>query len=110
VRCPLRYKGVGAFGGVEPSTVESQSTVLPLHYERQERAVLLGSLCGGGGSRTPNRVSRGGSLAPSCIPFCHASNYMRIQTGQPDSECDVVVENRGFEPLASCLQGRRSPD
>jgi hypothetical protein len=62
----LRYKGIGAFGGVEPSTVESQSTVLPLHYERHERAAV-GSLCGGGGSRTPNRGSRGGSLATSCI-------------------------------------------
>ena len=37
MRYPLRYKGIGAFGGVEPSTVESQSTVLPLHYERQEK-------------------------------------------------------------------------
>jgi hypothetical protein len=36
VRYPLRYKGVRAIGGVEPSTVESQSTVLPLHYDRQE--------------------------------------------------------------------------
>jgi len=38
VRYPLRYKGVGAIGGVEPSTVESQSTVLPLHHDRHERA------------------------------------------------------------------------
>jgi len=75
----LRYKGVGALGGVEPSTVESQTTVLSLHHERQDwlphmstvrrhtrSQVCRQPLCGGGGSRTPNRVSRGGSLATSC--------------------------------------------
>lgn len=51
-----------------------------------------GSACGGGGTRTPNRVSRGGSLAPSCITVLP---HLR-------------VENRGVEPLASCLQSRRS--
>ena len=92
MRYPLRYKGIGAIGGVEPSTVESQSTVLPLHHDHRETATSLGSACGGGGTRTPNRVLGGGSLAPSCITV-----LPRLR-----------VENRGLEPLASCLQSRRS--
>jgi hypothetical protein len=55
VRYPLRHRGQEGLWGdrreLNPSTVESQTTVLPLHHDRQ-------ALCGGGGSRTPSRVSR----------------------------------------------------
>ena len=66
MRYPLRYKGIGASGGVEPSTVESQSTVLPLHYERQNKAAYWQPQRRRRESN-PNRVSCGDSLATSCI-------------------------------------------
>jgi hypothetical protein len=42
---------------LNPSIVESQSTVLPLHHDRHG-AGLCAARCGGGGIRTPNRVVR----------------------------------------------------
>jgi hypothetical protein len=61
---------LGRSDGIEPSTAGSQATMLPLHHDHHAKNVLrIGCTRGGGGSRTPNRVSRGGSLAPSCITF-----------------------------------------
>jgi hypothetical protein len=72
VRYPLRYKGVGRSEGVEPidcgvtvhrvavyTTTAMRRAVLDVAWGRRTR-------CGGGGTRTPSRVSRGGSLATSC--------------------------------------------
>lgn len=75
MRYPLRYKGLGRSKGIEPSTAEPQTAVLPLHHDRHvgylhtnvqgglessgtphppnERRVCA---CGGGGIRTPNRT------------------------------------------------------
>ena len=39
---------------LNPSIVESQSTVLPLHHDRHDTG--WAARCGGGGIRTPNRV------------------------------------------------------
>jgi hypothetical protein len=104
VRCPLRYKGIGAFGGVEPSTAESQSTVLPLHYERQNRTAY----------RQPQRRRRESNPQPR-VTRRLVSTELHYRSATPPKmhnqpEVAARVENRGFEPLASCLQGRRSPD
>lgn len=34
MRYPLRYKGLGRSKGIEPSTAEPQTAVLPLHHDR----------------------------------------------------------------------------
>ena len=71
-RCAIHCatRALGRSDGIEPSTADSQATMLPLHHDHHAINVLrIGCTRGGGGSRTPNRVSRGGSLAPSCITF-----------------------------------------
>jgi hypothetical protein len=103
VRYPLRYKGIGAFGGVEPSTVESQSTVLPLHYERQNQAAYW----------QPQRRRRESNPQPRVTRRLVSTELHYLSATPPKihnhPEVAARVENRGVEPLASCLQGRRSP-
>jgi hypothetical protein len=103
VRYPLRYKGIGAIGGVEPSTVEPQSTVLPLHYDRHGKLPLGQVLRRWRESNPQPRVTRRLVSTELHYPSATSPSASLVSKG-----CIVRVENRGIEPLASCLQGRRS--
>jgi hypothetical protein len=76
---------------LNPSTAVSQTAVFPLHHDRQ-------ALCGGGGTRTPSRVSPRRLVSTELhYPFCHASRKHHI-----------VVVRGGIEPPASAVSERRS--
>jgi hypothetical protein len=79
VRYPSRFKGSGAIGGNRTlrlrshrplccryTTIAMNDGCPPSRGDAVPVVESVGSRGGGGGTRTPNRGSRGGSLATSC--------------------------------------------
>ena len=73
---------------LNPSIVESQSTVLPLHHDRQ-------ALCGGGGTRTPSRV----------LPRRLVSTELQYRSATPPESITSRAVMTGLEPASSRSTG-----